>query len=971
MRMPRVATLLVLWAALWLGDSGPRGLGASELTPQNGSTRHGRGEPTAHAQSGSTTQSTPPLQAPAPQSPTFRTTVDVVAVDVNVIDSSGRPVSDLTAVDFSLRVDGRPRRVRSAEFVSLVRTGDSPEETSTPGTNSGRTTGRLIMLVIDQANIRKGTGKEAFRAASRFIDGLNRSDRLALQIIPGVGPVSEFTANHNLVKDVLERTVGQGIEADRSGRVGQSEAIAVAEANDENACQGILERECMGFHDTASLADCRQRLVGEVRDVYTQTLANTRMSLMSLRGIIDRLALTSEPKTVVLISEGLIVDQRMSDLSWIEPQTAAAHVSLFGIRLSAPHYTAIMGRTSPTREADQFLLAQGMDEIVGRGRGSVYPMGVNADVSFRRLGLELSGYYLLTFEPAPSDRDGESHDIDIRVARRGTTVRAPRTFSAAPAGSARATSDVLVETLRSALTAADFPLSVSTFAYRDDQTNRLKVILGVEIDRRFNPSGPLALGYYVTDSKGSLAWADTEKALVPAAGEVGTSQRYMSAVVLDPGAYTVKVAVVDERGLRASVDAAFVARLSSFGQVRVGELMLARPGLDGGRMRPVIDGMVDSDGLVAYTELYSEAEVQLRNASLRVEIASSADGRVIESSDMSFAPGREGRRAAQGTVGVGLLPPGDYVARAVLLSSGRDVGRVVRPFRIVRATPEPGRAVRPSAADLAPTVAPAPESRRLIEASIARFDRLAVLARPVTGFFIDRMVVAGVPPIPESLVPAVGLARMGQFSDVLRVVETANTDHVVGSFLAGLADFAQGRLDDAAAKFTRVLKQAPAFAPATFYLGACYATAGQDREAAFVWRSAVIKDRAAPWIFTALADAFMRIGEHEHALPLLQEALGEWPADDTVLVRWATALALTGRGDAAVLALEPYLARQPNDPDRLLMAMRLIYEARLGGRFVEGQAADRARFSRYFDAYGKTSGTERTLAEQWKRIVDR
>jgi len=115
----------------------------------------------------------------------------------------------------------------------------------------------------------------------------------------------------------------------------------------------------------------------------------------------------------------------------------------------------------------------------------------------------------------------------------------------------------------------------------------------------------------------------------------------------------------------------------------------------------------------------------------------------------------------------------------------------------------------------------------------------------------------------------------------------------------------------------------------------------------------------------------MRIGEHEHALPLLQEALGEWPADDTVLVRWATALALTGRGDAAVLALEPYLARQPNDPDRLLMAMRLIYEARLGGRFVEGQAADRARFSRYFDAYGKTSGTERTLAEQWKRIVDR
>lgn len=958
----RRAARLVLTAAIWLGGSGAIGAGAPALTSQGGSTTQA-------------TQSTPPppppqTTPPAQAQPTFRSTVDVVAVDVNVIDRAGRPVSDLLAADFSLEVDGKPRRVRSAEFVSLLRADDGAEPAPTAATNTGRATGRLIMLVIDQANIRKGTGKEAFRAASRFIDSLNRSDRVALQIIPGTGPISEFTANHTLVKQVLERTVGQGIEADRSGRVGQSEAIAVAEREDENAWQAILERECVGFHDSATLADCRQKLVGEVRDVYTQTLANTRMSLMSLRGIIDRLALTPEQKTVVLISEGLIADQRMSDLSWIEPQTAAANVNLYGIRLSAPHYTAIMGRTSPSREADQSLLAQGMDDIVGRGRGSVFPLGVNADVSFRRLGLELSGYYLLTFEPASSDRDGEPHNIEIRVARRGTTVRARRTFSAAPAGTASAGSNLLIETLRSPLIAADFPLTVSTFAYRDEQTSRLKVILGVEIDRRFNRTGPLDLAYFVQDAKGSLAWADTEKSLAPEAAPGATSQHFMTSFVLDPGTYTVKVAVVDERGLRASVDSVFDARLSSFGQVRVGELMLARPGVAGGRMRPVIDGVVDSDAIVAYTEIYSDAEAQLRSATLRVEVSTSAEGSAIDSTEMGFAPARDGRRAAQGTVPVGLLPPGDYVARAILLSSGRDVGRVVRPFRIVRAAapPEGARAADTRAPKTAP---PTPESRRVVEASIDRFDRLAVLARPVTGFFIDRMIVAGVPPIPDAIVPAVGLARMGQFGEVLRVLENASADHVVAMFLAGLADFGQGRLDDAAAKFTRVLKQVPSFTPATFYLGACYATAGQDREAVFVWRSALIKDRAAPWIFTALADALMRIGEHAQALALLQEARSEWPEELAVQARWATVLALTGSGDAAVLALDPYLARQPDDPARLLMAMRLIYEARLGGRAVQNEAADRARFNRYFDGYVRIDGPERALAEEWKRLVDR
>ena len=40
-------------------------------------------------------------------------------VDVNVIDKSGRPVPDQAAGDFTLTVDGKPRRAVSAQFMSV------------------------------------------------------------------------------------------------------------------------------------------------------------------------------------------------------------------------------------------------------------------------------------------------------------------------------------------------------------------------------------------------------------------------------------------------------------------------------------------------------------------------------------------------------------------------------------------------------------------------------------------------------------------------------------------------------------------------------------------------------------------------------------------------------------------------------------------------------------------------------------
>ena len=61
-----------------------------------------------------------PPGAAGQKPPTFKSGVDLVAVDVNVVDRNGQPVAGLTAEQFEVSVDGKPRRVASATFLDYA-----------------------------------------------------------------------------------------------------------------------------------------------------------------------------------------------------------------------------------------------------------------------------------------------------------------------------------------------------------------------------------------------------------------------------------------------------------------------------------------------------------------------------------------------------------------------------------------------------------------------------------------------------------------------------------------------------------------------------------------------------------------------------------------------------------------------------------------------------------------------------------
>ncbi len=902
-------------------------------------------------------------QAQEPQpTATFRSAVDLVPVDVNVIDGSGRPVADLTAADFALTVDGKTRTIASAQFIAVARTTEPAEPVPAHYSSNGNAAGgRLIMLVLDQGNIGSARGKYANDAAARFISRLSKADRVGLQAIPGAGARIDFTANHALVQTMLQNIVGQA-PSDHVSKLGVSEALAFARGN-EQAISEVIDRECPGFRTPEEITACRSQIATDARSLYAETRARTRDSLLSMRTLMERLAKDPTPKTVVLISEGVYLDREISDISWMGPLAARGHVSLFVLQLDVPSFDAAGARVSPSRDADIDLGREGLDMIAGLARGTVFRVINRADSAFDRLALELSGYYLLSFEPAPGDRDGKSHRIRIDVPRRkGVEVRSRREF-AVNAVKTQTDEELLADTLRSPLLASEIGLKVATYTFREPDSPKLRIVVASEIDRSLNPGRRVAVGYVLVDARGDLVASQVEPDVTTPVADNRT-QKYFGATSADPGVYTLKMAVVDDSGKRGSVERTFRAQLTAAGQIRVTDLLIADVGASGTKgLTPAVTADFTGDILQGYVELYSEAAGQLSAATAVIEIAEHEQGRALDSADVRFQDAADSatRRVAEASVPIALLPPGNYVARAVVSSAGRRIAQVTRPFRIVRAAPSlttPGADAR-----RAPGVAaPIPFASRM-----DAFDRGSVLAPPVVAFFLDRMNVGNrVGTAPPSAVVA---AREGRVEAAAEGMKGASA--LASTFVSGIALYAKGDLEAAAGRFRESLRLDSEFFPAAFYLGACYAAGGRDREAAGAWQTSLITQSDAPFIYTLLGDALLRLRDNEQAVDILLEASRLWPESDDVVMRLGMAQAAAGLAKDAVLTLDPYLARHPEDHAALLVAMRAIYDVRSTGGTIGTAAEDRARFGRYAAAYGAAGGPQQAQVAQWKRFLER
>jgi hypothetical protein len=309
------------------------------------------------------------------------------------------------------------------------------------------------------------------------------------------------------------------------------------------------------------------------------------------------------------------------------------------------------------------------------------------DFAFERLNTEISGYYLLGFEPEASDRDGKDHNIHVSVKRADVAIRARPQFTFGAAG--KTTQQVITDLLRTPVALAELPMRLTTYAFQDPDTPKVRLLVAMEIDRSDDATGEMALGMVLVKTGGEVGATFYQPSIGAPDRPDPNGQRAYATLLVDPGQYTLKAAVVDKDGRRGSLERPVRAFMTRMGRFRATELLIGDgtgSGAGAGSVVPTITGDLSGAELFTYMELFADAPAAFDGTTVAIEVAPAGGTHVVERGTASLQPVQDGQpvRAVSGSVSMALLTPGAYVARAVVTSGGKTVGQMTRPFRVVK-----------------------------------------------------------------------------------------------------------------------------------------------------------------------------------------------------------------------------------------------------------------------------------------------
>ncbi len=873
-------------------------------------------------------------QAPASttesaQGPTFRTGVDLIEVDVAVNDQKGQPVEDLLPPDFIVKIDGVPRRVVSAEHVRIdveaaKREAADPFETHYT-TNLKPSNGRLIVLAVDQLGIRFGAARPVLASAARFLERLSPADRVAFVAYPDPGVQVGFTSDWSRIRRGMERVVGRQSPMPSRFNIGVYEAVRITEKADTRTFDEVINRECpntVGF----AREQCERDVLSESSNLVRNVRQNSIDSLRGLQNLLLSLSVIEGPKTLILMSEGLVLDNP-SELDSIIRIAAYARVTINVLLMDVPRDDITLAQLNPTVAEDRDMQVSGLADLAAGSRGTLYNVIGTGETIFQRIAGDMLAYYLLGVEQIPSDRDGEGHRVDVEVVRRNVTVKSRRAFVLSTATTTRKNAeDTLLDTLKSPFGVAEVPVRITTFTQNDQTSDKARIVLAAEVGQPGGEPEEYTIGYVLLDSEGAVVAGHSEKRTLTVPEGANSPRDYPGEIVVDPGNYSLRFGVVDPTGRRGGVIRDVNAWKLGGEEFAMGDLLVGDAG-DGTspRIRPGVEPRVKGN-VGAFMEFYSTSPETLDTAQISFEIAEDQDSPALLTGTPSLIKGDEpNERVAQAMLSATLLPAGRYVARARITRGGKIEGVLVRPFIL--------EAVESSAA-----VSP------FIRGSVAKFDPRVALTPRLLTTLLDSVEKQ----FPEMKGP-VAEARAGRFG-AGAVDALTSGDQSVAAFLKGLDWYAKGQLTQAVTQLEVAAGPTREFFPAAFYLGAAFAAAGRDRDAAGVWQMALGNEARPLLAYTLLADARLRDGQPGSVIDVLKPAYDRTPNDDEIGHRLMAAYLMTGRFEEAIPVLDSYLKRNPKDQTALLAAVYAQYQVASKERLVL-PPAELSKLAGYVRAY--------------------
>ena len=385
----------------------------------------------------------PPPAAQKPV-PTFRSGLDVIAVDVQVNDRNGVPVSGLGPEKFTVTINGRRRRVLSAELVeSRSAASLTPLEraAATAGPPVIPTLPRVVFIAIDCLSFDASTSRHVIDSARAFIDRLPPTDEVGLFAYP-YGPKISPTTDHAAVGRSLATVMGQRHVPFSQFHLRPAEIVDLSgpassnQARESSVLESVVVRECGDTPDDT----CRRGLMLEISGAALYYEGQGNAGLGMLRSLLEQLSSINGRKTLVLLSSGMIASDvpggrpDISDLGMqVGKEAARSNTSVYTLfldtsatdRFQAQVRGADKNLQSVARDSE--ILGRWLDQFSGEAGGALYRVQVGSgEYAFDRVLNEISAYYLLGVEPGDEDRDGRTHEIKVKTTQRNVVVRGRR-----------------------------------------------------------------------------------------------------------------------------------------------------------------------------------------------------------------------------------------------------------------------------------------------------------------------------------------------------------------------------------------------------------------------------------------------------------------------------------------------------------------------------------------------------------------
>lgn len=380
---------------------------------------------------------------PSPQErPQFRTGVELVQLDVSVLDRDRRPVTGLTADDFTLFENGRRRPIRTftpiqvagrSQAAATAQTGAAPPP-DVANNRIGAQDGRLVVILMDRTIPAGEPTVTARRVATAVVDALGPNDVAALVSTSGGVPQNLTSDPTRLIAAIEQRDWSTGPSREQDAILASQPLIGPDDPLSDGRCLCGL---------------CVLQTVTRVANAVQHAPRRHKTLLFIGSSLIAQ----SAPRGMRLDTgcERPLEDARKAmeaslDLSHltvhsIDPSglaTVGAHT-----QASTPNKPPRGGRLVQLQDdTGKMLAAHGsldyLPELTG-GRRVINTNGPDEKVP--AIFEESSAYYLLAFESELPPGSTKTSSIEVKVSRPGVSVFTQRNYqirSSEPTGAKKA-----------------------------------------------------------------------------------------------------------------------------------------------------------------------------------------------------------------------------------------------------------------------------------------------------------------------------------------------------------------------------------------------------------------------------------------------------------------------------------------------------------------------------------------------------